>query len=97
MLPAFPSATPLDLFCRCTKPVFLHNLLHSGGRALVVDLLREHAESAQRDMGTVTSTGADGSTVTHAIADVATTLSCGQCNRRHYITEAELRSGLAEL
>jgi hypothetical protein len=93
-MPAFP-ATPLDLFCRCSKPAFLRNLVAAGGKQLVAELLAEHkaaaatvnAADAER---TVASTGADGGTVVHRVHDVATTLSCGTCNRRHYITAADL-------
>jgi redox-regulated HSP33 family molecular chaperone len=99
-LPAFPS-TPIDLFCRCSKPAYLHNLLHSGGRELVLDLLREHSSSSAQSgpdaEKLVSSTGADGATVQHKVCDVVTTLSCGVCNRRHYITQSDLTTGLAAI
>jgi hypothetical protein len=78
---------PLDFFCRCTKPTLLASLRRVGGDALRDDLLREHDETRaaalEADAGEARFDGL-------RTADVVTTLTCGACNRRHYVARADL-------
>ncbi len=107
------TASPIDLFCRCSKQAFVNNLVQSGGTALVDDLLREHAmtqaaasrrenrhsardpeQTSYPDSATIMLPAEPGASSTQPtalpVADVVTTLSCGACNRRHYITASDL-------
>jgi len=88
-------SVPLDFFCRCAKPALLAAMRRAGGDALVRDLLQEHdAAAAAAAAGAQNAAAAQLAAAARfgglRVEEVVTTLTCGSCNRRHYVSRRDL-------
>jgi redox-regulated HSP33 family molecular chaperone len=91
--PLLAPSVPLDFFCRCTKPALLAALRRAGGDALVRDLLREHASAASQSLAAAVAAVAAARFGGLREVEVVTTLTCGGCNKRHYVARSDLEGG----